>query len=289
MSNTRWLFHLRSLPQAALAVAACASTSAALAQNVVNGETLYNQRVNFPISGLLNCADCHGPAYLFKNASSAGAIASAISADRGGMKIYSFLTTPQLTDIAGYVAIATAPPLSPPIGSPPTSGPAPVTPSASPNPVMFTSTQVGARSATVNILFTNTGMTNVTLGTPVLLSASGDAAEFLVDTPTSGTQCIAGRVMAAGTSCTFAAKFAPNAAGARASTWTINFTGVAPRTLTLQGTATTTVAAPAPAPAPPPSSATAPTSGGGGSLDWTSLLGLAALSGLAGVRRRSPR
>jgi hypothetical protein len=143
----------------------------------------------------------------------------------------------------------------------------------------------------------------VTFGSPAIVAASGDTADFLVAAPTSGTvQCISGRVMAPGTSCSFGVQFAPKAAGARSATWTVNFTGtVAARTLTMQGTATTAstgTPAPAPAPAPAPvaapapapaatSSANAPTSGGGGAIDGLALLALAALSGLAGARRHS--
>lgn len=302
MSNTRWLFCLRALPQAALAVAACASGNAALAQtgNAANGQLLYQQRVTFPVSGALNCEDCHGPAYLFRAASSASAIAGAIAANRGGMSLYAFLTAQQINDIAAYVAIALPPP-PPPAAPPPVGGPPPATPMASPNPALFPSTAVGSTSGVVNVLFTNTAAANVTFSTPAIGAASGDASDFLVASPTSGTaQCISGRVMAPGTSCSFGVQFSPRAAGAKSATWTVNFSGaVAPRSLTMQGAAVaTSTPAPAPAPAPmpapapapvPASSANAPTSGGGGALGWSALLGLAALGGLAGTRRRSPR
>lgn len=302
MSNTRWLFRLRALPQAALAVAACASGNAALAQtgNAANGQLLYQQRVTFPVSGALNCEDCHGPAYLFRAASSASAIAGAIAANRGGMSLYAFLTAQQINDIAAYVAIALPPP-PPPAAPPPVGGPPPATPMASPNPALFPSTAVGSTSGVVNVLFTNTAAANVTFSTPAIGAASGDASDFLVASPTSGTaQCISGRVMAPGTSCSFGVQFSPRAAGAKSATWTVNFSGaVAPRSLTMQGAAVaTSTPAPAPAPAPmpapapapvPASSANAPTSGGGGALGWSALLGLAALGGLAGTRRRSPR
>src|SRR5512133_550363 len=106
MSNVGWLLQLRTLPRAALALAACTATSAALAQtgNPVNGQALYQQRVTFPVSGALNCEDCHGPAYLFRAAASASTISGAISANRGGMSLYAFLTTQQINDIAAYVA-----------------------------------------------------------------------------------------------------------------------------------------------------------------------------------------
>jgi hypothetical protein len=294
MSNSRRLFHLRSMPPAALALAACAVSSTALAQtgNPANGELLYQQRVNFPVSGALNCEDCHGPAYLFRAAASASNISGAISANRGGvMGVYSFLAGQQVADIAAYVAVALPPPPPPPAAPPPASSPPPATPMASPNPTLFPATVVGSTSAVVNVLFTNTAAVNVTFGTPAIAAAAGDTVDFLVAAPTSGpAQCISGRVMAPGTSCSFGVQFSPRAAGARSATWTVNFTGsVAARTLTMQGSATT-ASAPAPAPTPAPAaSANAPTSGGGGALGWTSLLGLAALAGFAGSRRRSPR
>lgn len=303
MSNAGWLFHLRVLPRAALALAACAASSAAMAQtgNATNGQLLYQQRVNFPVSGALNCEDCHGPAYLFRAAASAGAISGAISGNRGGMGLFAFLTAQQVNDIAAYVAVAMPPP-PPPAAPPPPSSPPPATPTASPDPAMLPNTVVGSASAVVNVLFTNTAAANVTFNTPAIVAASGNTEDFLVAAPTSGTpQCISGRVMAPGTSCSFGVQFAPRTAGTRSASWTVNFTGtVAPRILTMQGQATTTSApgpvpapapapapAPTPAPAPAPSSANAPTSGGGGAIGWAALLALAGLSGLASVRRRA--
>ena len=292
MLNTRWLFHLRALPHAALAVAACTTGSASLAQtgNAAAGQVLYQQPVNFPVSGLLNCEDCHGPAYLFQRAASASAISGAIAGNKGGMSVYSFLTAQQISDIAAYVAVALPPPPPPPLSPPPASSPPPATPTASPNPALLPTTALGATSGVVNVLFTNTAAVNVTFNTPAIAAASGDAADFLVAAPTSGTaQCISGRVMAPGTSCSFGVQFSPRASGTRTATWTISFTGaIAPRTLTMQGSATATPAAappPTPAPAPVSTSANAPTSGGGGALEWASL---AALAGLA-ARRRTRR
>lgn len=287
MSNKRWLFHLRSLPHAAFALAACATGHSALAQNAANGQLLYQQRVNFPVSGALNCEDCHGPAYLFRAAGSAAAISGAIGANRGGMSAYAFLTAQQIGDIAAYVSTALPPPPPPPVAPPPAGSPPAATPMASPNPALLPNTVVGSTSSVVNVQFTNTAAANVTFNTPAIGASSGDSADFLVAAPTSGSaQCISGRVMAPGTSCWFGVQFKPTAAGARSATWTINFIGsVAPRTLTMQGAASAT-SAPAPAPAPAPS-ANAPTSGGGGALDALSLLGLAALAGAAGARRRA--
>jgi hypothetical protein len=305
MSNAGWLFQLRTLPRAALALVACTAGGTALAQtgNPTNGQALYQQRVNFPVSGALNCEDCHGPAYLFRAAASAGAISGAISANRGGMSLYAFLTAQQVNDIAAYVAVAT-PPAPPPAAPPPGASPPPATPTASPDPALFGATVIGSASPVVNVLFTNAAAANVTFNNPAIAAAAGHTEDFLVAAPTSGTpQCISGRVMAPGTSCSFGIQFAPRTAGTRSATWTVNFTGsVAPRTVTMQGVATTTAApapapvpAPAPAPAPSPSpapapvasSANAPTSGGGGALEWTALLALAALSGVASVRSRA--
>jgi mono/diheme cytochrome c family protein len=299
MSNAGRLFQLRSLPRAALALAACAASGAVPAQtgNPTNGQVLYQQRVNFPVSGALNCEDCHGPAYLFRAAASAGTISGAIAANRGGMSAYSSLTAQQVNDIAAYVAVALPPP-PPPAAPPPGSIPPPATPTASPDPALFPSTVIGGASPVVNVLFTNTSAANVTFNNPAIGAASGHTGDFRVAAPTSGTpQCISGRVMAPGTSCSFGIQFAPSASGTRSASWTVNFTGsVAPRTVSMQGVATTAAApAPAPAPAPTPapapapvtSSANAPTAGGGGAVDWSTLLALAMLGGLASACRRS--
>lgn len=290
-TNTRWLFHLRALPRAAIAIAACAGASAALAQDAANGRVLYRKGVPFGSGVMVSCDDCHGPGFqirvTYPSAQTAAGIRNGINRNAGpGMANFGFLTMAELADIAAYVVADPTPPPPPPF-SPPPAGTA-ATPMASPNPAMLPSTPVGSLSAVVNVQFTNTSTANVTFNTPAIASISGDAADFPVAAPTVGTaQCISGRVMAPGTSCWFGVQFKPSAAGTRNATWTMNFTsGVAPRTVTLQGTATTT-AAPAPSPAPAPS-ANAPTSGGGGALDWLALTGLGLLAGVA-ARRRARR
>lgn len=293
MSDTRWLFHLRALPQAAAALVACAATGAAYAQNAANGEVLYQTRFTIPVSGPTSCEDCHGPAYLFRR--SAAQIASAIAGNRGQvMGTFAFLTAQQIDDLGAYMAVAQPPPPPPPVSPPPAGSPPAATPMASPNPAMLPNTVVGSTSAVVNVQFTNTAASNVTFATPAIGAASGDASDFLVAAPTTGNaQCISGRVMAPGTSCWFGVQFAPSAGGARSATWSVQFTGaVAARTITLQGMASTTAApaptpAPAPAPSPAPvSAANAPTSGGGGAIGWLGLLALIASSCTASLRRR---
>ena len=81
---------------------------------------LYKQTVPFPVSGPVSCQDCHGPAYIFKAASTAVAISAAITANRGGMSAYSSWTAAQISDVAAYVAVA-APPSLPPLAPTPAS------------------------------------------------------------------------------------------------------------------------------------------------------------------------
>jgi hypothetical protein len=307
MTNRRHLFHLRTLPHAALALAAC-SSGAALAQtgDPAAGAVLYVQRVNFPGSGLLNCEDCHATGPLFRSffesrgideAGVLSRINSAINGNRGNMGVYSIYTAQNRADVAAYIMRGPSAPPPPPPFAPPPGGVAPAaTPAATPNPAMFNSTAVGATSVAVGVLFTNASAAPVTFAIPAVVSGGGNAGDFLVAAPPTGTpQCIAGYVLGPGMSCSIGAQFAPTAAGSRTAAWTINFTGgVAPRSLSLQGTATATSSpapapapAPAPTPAPAPSAANAPTSGGGGALGWLNLLGLFALWGVGERQRRS--
>jgi mono/diheme cytochrome c family protein len=293
MSNRRWLFNLRTIPRVALAAAACAASNAAVAQtgNPANGELLYKERINFPVSGLTNCEDCHGPAYLFQRASTAAAISSAISNPLTGMSPYAFLTAQQRADIAAYVATALPPPPPPPFAPAPPPPSAP-TPAATPNPVLFGTTQVGSTSPTIGVLFTNNSTVTINFASPPINAVGGATSEFLAALPPSGT-AMCGASLAPGTSCSFGVQFRPQTSGARSATWVVSFTGgVAAATLMLDGMATAT-SAPAPAPAPPPASpspapapsaANAPTSGGGGA---TGGLVLGALALLAALRRRS--
>jgi hypothetical protein len=154
---------------------------------------------------------------------------------------------------------------------------------------MFNSIVVGSTSAAVGILFTNSATTAVTFGTPALSVTGGDTTDFLNAAPPAGTTACpaAGGTLAAGMSCSFGAQFRPTIAGARTATWRVNFAnGVAPRNLTLSGTATA-AAAPAPAaPAPTTSAANAPSDGGGGALGWLNLLGLIGLAACGTLRPR---
>jgi mono/diheme cytochrome c family protein len=297
MSRYR-LFHLRTLPPAAIALAACSGSALAQTGDPVAGAALYVQRLNFPVSGPLNCADCHGDGPIFRSffqsrgIDEAGVLArinGAIAGNSGGMNVYSVYTTQNRADVAAYIMRGpSAPPPPPPFAPPPGGTPPAATPAATPNPVMFNSTTIGSTSTVVNILINNASAAPVTFGSPAVVGGGGNAGDFLVAAPTSGTaQCISGFALGPGMSCSIGAQFAPTASGTRSAAWTVNFTGgVAPRSLSLQGTATTTSApapAPAPTPAPAPSAANAPTSGGGGAFGWLNLL---ALAGLAGLRRR---
>lgn len=299
MSNRKALLHLRSLPPAVLALAATGISGSALAQSVTNGETLYKQKFTFPVTGGVACSDCHGPAYIFKAASTAGAISGAISADRGGMRaLQSMLTTTQIADIAAYVAQA-APPTTPPLvlppGSPPPApAPAPTpappppsgtAPAITPKPAMFSSTEVGKYSATLGIQVTNGSTSTLVFSIPALVPPAGANSEFVPTAAPSGTtNCLPGGQLAPGTSCSFGVQFAPLAAGTRSETWSIKFeNSVAAQDVTLEGTAIASTGGGSSPTAAPTSSANAP--GGGGALGWLGLAGLLAVLGIAPRRR----
>ena len=302
MSDRKSLFQLRTLPPAVLALAAVALSGTAQAQsNAANGATLYKQPVPIPMGAPASCENCHGPAFIFKAASTAGAISAAISANRGGMNAFSSWTAAQIGDVATYVAAAappTLPPLALPPGTPapaPTPTPAPpppgtptTTPTINPSPAMFSSTEVGRYSATTGILVTNGTTVAVSLATPALVPPSGTSTEFVVTTAPAGTtNCVPGFRLDPGTSCSFGVQFAPLAAGVRSEKWTINFAdGVAAREVTLEGTAIAGTGAGGGTAPTGSSAANSPADGGGAALGLTHLLGLLALSGVGGLRRR---
>lgn len=287
MLNRQKLFSLRALLHAVLAIAACGATSALAQGNAANGATLYTQRLaGVPIAGQagISCQDCHGFAGTFRDlrfaglneAAILGRINAAINGDAGMiMGRYSAYTT-QRSDLAAHLVVAITPPPPPPFAPLPT-------PSAAPSPVMFSSTAVGATSATIAILLTNSASIAITLGNPHVVPATGQIGDFRSATvPAGQTACVNSAVLQPGTSCSIGAQFVPTAAGSRTATWNVNFVGNVPtREVTLQGTATgagTTSA--------PTSSANAPLNAGAGALGWLNLLGLLALLGVSGTRRR---
>jgi cytochrome c553 len=298
MSNRNALLHLRTLPPAVFAAAAVGLSSPAAAQSVTNGETLYKKQFTFPVSGGVACQDCHGPAYIFKAASSASAISGAINGDRGGMKVLqSMLSAAEIADIAAYVAQAappTTPPLALPPGSPapapaPTPAPAPAPsagPSVTPAPAMFSSTEVGKYSSTLGIQVTNNSTTILYFANPALVPASGSSGEFVPTVAPSGTTtCRPGGYLQPGTSCSFGVQFAPLESGARSETWSIKFdNNVAAQQVVLEGTAIASAGGSSSPTAAPTSSANSP--GGGGALGWLSLAGLLGALGIGGRRRK---
>lgn len=289
MLNRRDLFSLRSLPHAALAIVACGATSAMAQGNAANGATLYVQTMN--IGGAqLNCQNCHGFAGTFRvsqfagmtEAQIRGQIDSAISANSGGMGVYSVFTPQQRNDVAAHILAAPAPTPPPPFAPLPT-------PTAAPNTVMFGSTAIGATSTTITVLLTNSATVAITLANPAVVPATGQVGDFKSATvPTGQTACVNGGILEPGMSCSIGAQFAPTAAGDRTATWNVNFSGNVPaRALSLQGTATATgTPAPAPGASPAPTSANAPVNAGAGALGWMQLLGLFGLLGAAVIRRR---
>ncbi len=291
MLNRHQLFRLRDLLHAVLAiVAACGATSAfAQAGNPANGGTLYVMKTT--VGGAqLSCQDCHGFAGTFRDlrfpglneAAIRGRFQTAINSNAGGqagnqvMGTYSAWTPQQISDVAAHLVVAVTPPPPPPFAPLPT-------PTAAPSPVMFSSTAVGATSATIAVLLTNSAGTAVTLGNPLWSRATGQTDDFRsAAVPAGQTACANSLVLQPGVSCSIGAQFVPTAAGARTAIWNVNFVGNVPsREVTLQGTATAAGTAPAPT-----SSANAPTNAGAGALGWINLLGLLTLLGVSRKRRR---
>lgn len=282
-------FYSRVLLHAALAIAACITTTGAFAQagNPATGGTLYVQKTL--VGGAqLSCQDCHGFAGTFRDlrfpglneAAIRGRIQTAINSNAGmvmGTYVPPAWTAQMISDIAAHLVVAITPPPPPPFAPLPT-------PSAAPSPVMFNATAVGATSATVAILLTNSAGTAVTLGNPHFVPGTGQVGDFRSATvPAGQTACASSLALQPGTSCSLGVQFAPTASGARTATWNVNFVGNVPaREITLQGTAT---GAGSPTQAPT-SSANAPLNAGAGALGWINLLGLLALLG-ASRRRRS--
>jgi len=284
MLNRHSLFRVRNLLRAALAIAAACGATGALAQAGVpaNGATAYIEK----IAGA-SCQDCHGFAGTFRDLRFAGAneaairaaIAGAISGNAGGvMGVYQNLpwTAQKTSDVAAHMVVAVTPPPPPPFAPLPT-------PSASPSPAMFASTAVGATSARIGVLLTNSAGTAITLANPAVNPGTGQVADFRSAAPPAGqTACVNGGVMQPGASCSIGFEFVPTTAGASTATFRVTFVGsVPPRDITLQGTATGAGTSPAPT-----SSANAPLNAGAGALGWINLLGLLTLLGVSRKRRR---
>lgn len=284
MLNRQKLFRLRTLLHAALAIAASCGTTSAFAQagNPANGATAYTEKV----AGA-SCQDCHGFAGTFRDlrfpganeATIRAAIASAIAGNAGQvMGVYQNAPwTPQKTsDVAAHLVVAVTPPPPPPFAPLPT-------PSAAPSPVSFPSTAVGATSAQIAVLLTNSAGTAITLGNPAVNPGTGQVANFRSATVAAGqTACVNGGVIQPGASCSIGFEFVPTTAGASTATYRVTFVGNVPaRDITLQGTATGAGGSTAPT-----SSANAPLNAGAGALGWLNLLGLLALLGVSRARRR---
>ncbi len=143
---------------------------------------------------------------------------------------------------------------------------------------MFPSTAVGATSAPIAVLLTNSAGTAITLGNPAVNPGTGQVANFRTATVAAGqTACVNGGVMQPGASCSLGFEFVPTTAGASTATFRVTFVGNVPaRDITLQGTATGAGGSTAPT-----SSANAPLNAGAGALGWMNLLGLLALLGVS--------
>jgi mono/diheme cytochrome c family protein len=299
MPQPRALFRLVSLPQAAAAILALGASGAALAQNVANGMTLYNQKIQPGFGGaMFNCADCHGDAPTARviwsgrgitEAQLAGLIGSA-----GGDAMSAYRAqwgATQRNDVAAYIFSLPAPspgaPPPPPPGVPPTPA---ITPAS---PVTFATTVVGARSARLTLVMTNTSTTSaVTLATPYVMNAGGAAGDFLLMVPTGTTPaCLNGMVLAAQASCAFGVEFMPSLTGGRTGNWNFSFmNSVPPRLVNFAGAGSTAPvtppAPPPPSPGPAPAPSPAPAAEGGGASAPAILAGLGAMLFAAGRRRR---
>lgn len=280
MINHHKLF--RSLLNALLAVMACGATSAfAQAGNAANGAIAYTEKV----AGA-SCQDCHGFAGTFRDSKFPGAneatiraaIQAAITGNAGQLMapFQNLPWTPQKTsDVAAHLVAAITPPPPPPFAPLPT-------PSATPSPVTFPSTAVGATSALISVVLTNSAGIAISLANPAVNPSTGQVANFRSAPVAAGqTACVNGGVMQPGASCSIGFEFVPTTAGASSATFRVTFVGNVPaRDITLQGTATGVGGSTAPT-----SSANAPLNAGAGALGWMSLLGLLALLGVGRVRR----
>jgi len=278
------LFRLRTLFCTVLVLAGFSAATALAQGNAAAGATLYTQKIT--IGGAqLSCQDCHGFAGTFRDLRFAGSTEAAILNSINGainsnagqvMGAYSTWTAQQRSDTAAHMFTAITPPPPPPFAPLPT-------PTASPSPAMFASTAIGATSATVSILLTNSAGTAITLANPAVAAGTGQVADFKSASVAAGqVTCVNSGILQPGTSCSLGFQFAPTAAGDRTATFNVNFIGNVPsRTLTLQGTATGSGGSTAPT-----SSANAPLNAGAGALGWINLLGLFALLGIGGTRRR---
>ncbi len=290
MLNRLPLIRLRNFLHAALVIAAACGAGGAFAQagNPATGGTLYVQK-SLVGGAQLSCQDCHGFAGTFRDlrfpglneAAIRGRIQTAINTNAGmimGVYVPPAWSAQMISDIAAHLVVAVTPPPPPPFAPLPT-------PTAAPSPVMFSSTAVGATSATVGILLTNSAGTAITLGNPHVVPATGQVGDFRSATvPAGQTACANGLVLQPGTSCSIGAQFVPTAAGSRTATWNVTFVGNVPsREVTLQGTATGAGTSPAPTGG---GSANAPLNAGAGALGWMNLLGLLALLAVGRTRRR---
>jgi hypothetical protein len=281
MLNRHALFSLRNLLHTVVAIAACGATSAfAQAGNPANGATAYTERVMGA-----SCQDCHGFAGTFRDLRFPGATEAQIRAGiqaaitgQPPMAAYQNLpwSAQKTSDVAAHMLVAITPPPPPPFAPLPT-------PSASPSPAMFGSTAVGATSAPVGVLLTNSAGTAITLANPAVVPATGQVGDFrTAAVPAGQTACVNSGVMQPGASCSIGFEFVPTAAGARTATWNVTFVGNVPaREVTLQGTATGSGASPVQT-----SAGNAPLNAGAGALGWINLLGLLALLGVSRTRRR---
>lgn len=221
--SRRALFRLAVLP------AACAALSApgqahAQAGNPANGATLYAQKLQPSLGVNLSCDDCHGSADVNRAfwGSTEDAIFNRINGAINGFNVMSAFrvwNAQQRRDVAAYVAAAAVPPPPPPpAGLPPV-------PTATPDSLQFPVTPPTGSSATQTVTIRNVSTTaSITLGTPFLTNAGGDAVQFRLATLQAG-ECANGTVLAPNATCTFRVSYNPAVAGTHRGNFAVNSNG----------------------------------------------------------------
>ncbi len=105
-----------------------------------------------------------------------------------------------------------------------------------PSTLGFGNQLVGVTTAQMSSVLTNSGTSSLTIAS---VSITGtNSGDFVLVTPSSGTQCLAGSVASQGT-CTVAVTFTPGATGSRTATVSVVDNAIgSPHTMTLTGTGT---------------------------------------------------
>ena len=171
MLSRHKLFGLRRLLHVVLAVAACGATSAFAQGNAANGATLYAEKVRAQAARTATASPDISETRVSRVHRSDDPRRHPSRHQRqrrhGDGRVSEPPWTPQKTsDVAAYLLAAVTPPPPPPFAPLPT-------PTASPSRVTFPSTAVGATSAPIGVLLTNSAGTAITLGNPAVNPSTG--------------------------------------------------------------------------------------------------------------------